>query len=195
MAEINKSYFENLLASKRVSMRQLADRMGMSHSQLSVTFSGKRRMQLEEAVTLAEIFGEPLTRIIEASGVPVGPSAGARLKVIGAAGGDGTVSHIEEMQAPSVAMIDLPEEAIAIQCRTSETALAWMDGWTYFCAKPAGVDSDSLGRFCFLKIKDGPAVLATIKRGYEEGTVNLSGPYSAENVRLEWSTPILATKN
>jgi transcriptional regulator with XRE-family HTH domain len=195
MSEINKSYFENLLANKRISMRALADRMGMSHSQLSVTFSGKRRMQLEEAVTLSEIFGEPLTRIIEASGVPVGPVSGARLTVVGAAIGDGTVSHIDETQAPSVGVPELPEDAIAIQCRTSESALAWMDGWILFCSKPSGVHGDSLGRFCFLKIKDGPAVLATIKRGYEEGTVNLSGPYSAENVRIEWATPIIATKN
>ncbi|KDR25933.1 helix-turn-helix domain-containing protein [Caballeronia zhejiangensis] len=194
MAEINKRYFETLLANNRMSMRQLAEKMGMSHSQLSVTFSGSRRMQMEEAVQLSQIFGEPLNNIMEAAGVPVGKIASAKGTVVGAALGDGTVQHIEG-DAPTVAMGDLPNDAIAIQCRTADSPLSWMDGWTVFCRKPDGVDPTSIGRFCFLKIKDGPAALASIKRGYIDGTFNLSGPYSAQNVDVEWASPILMTRN
>lgn len=194
MADVNRRYFETLLANHRISMRQLAERMGMSHSQLSVTFSGSRRMQMDEAVKLSEIFGEPLYAIMENAGVPVGRAASARSIVVGAAAGDGTVSKIDGTP-PEIAVGDLPDDSIAIQCRTADTPLSWMDGWTVFCRKPDGMDPSSLGRFCFLKIKDGPAALAAIKRGYVEGTFNLSGPYQAENVAIEWASPILMTKN
>ena len=44
---VDRRFFENLLADRNMSLRQLATKMDMSHSQLSLTFSGARRMQLE----------------------------------------------------------------------------------------------------------------------------------------------------
>lgn len=45
------------------------------------------------------------------------------------------------------------------------------------------------------KIKDGPTVMATVKRGYRAGTHNLAGPYAQDNVALEAATPVLVTRN
>lgn len=52
MGEINRRYFEGLMADHRLSLRALAARMGMQHSQLSLTFSGARKLTLEEAAML-----------------------------------------------------------------------------------------------------------------------------------------------
>lgn len=49
MSGINRRFFDSLLADKKLSMRALAAQMGMNHSQLSLTFSGARKLQLEEA--------------------------------------------------------------------------------------------------------------------------------------------------
>ncbi len=196
MTDVNKRYFDSLLQAKELSLRGLAQRMGMSHSQLSLTFSGDRKMQLDEAAQLASIFGEPLYRIIENVGVSVRGTAVHRVDVVGAVQGDGTVlihpaGTIERTNAPE----DVPDNGIAIQCRTAGSELDWLDGAVFFCAAPDGVSNAILGRFSYCQIKGGPAVVAMVKRGYKESTVNLSGPFAGESVKLEWASPILWTRN
>lgn len=195
MAEPNKRYFDALLLDKNMSLRGLAQRMGMSHTQLSLTFNGHRKMQLEDAVQLAQIFNEPLHRIVENDGVGL-VTTGKHVSVVGILQGDGTVSvHppgvIERAQAPN----EISERGIAIQARTAGTPLEWMDGWVFFCAAFDGVDPSILGRFSYVKIKSGPAVLAAVKRGYQDRTYNLSGTATHQNVTLEWATPVLWTRN
>lgn len=196
MAEVNRRYFDSLLLDKGLSLRALAQRMGMSHSQLSLTFNGHRKFQLEEAAQIASIFGQPIARVIEAAGVSVRDGHAVRVSVIGAMNGDGTVSMhpagtIERTTAPP----DLPENGVAVQARTAGTPLAWADGFVFFCAKPDGVDPAALGRFCLVQIKSGPAAMATVTRGYQERTYNLAGPFTLPNAALEWATPIAWTRN
>ncbi len=196
MDGLNRRYFDSLMAGKKMSLRALAQRMGLSHSQLSLTFSGARKLQLDEAAQLSNIFGEPLHRIVENAGVSVHPSSGRRIAVVGVVRGDGTVemhdaSVIERTNAPE----DLPADAVAIQCRTSGTPLEWLDGWVFYCRDPQEVEPGCLGRFSLCKIKDGLFVVGTVKRGYQDGTFNLLGTFARENVTLEAATPILFTRN
>lgn len=193
VSNVNKHYFKGLMDARRMSMRGLAQRMNMQHSQLSLTFNGQRKLSLDEAAQLSQIFGVPLSDIALNAGVSVRPTAGRRVSVIGFVGNEGIVTMnppdvIERADAPG----DLPDECVAVQCRTADTPLSWMDSWVMFCRPAAGFAPDMLGRFCLAKIKDGPAVVATVKRGYRDGTCNLSGPYQRENVVLEWATPFLA---
>lgn len=196
MTEINRRYFEGLMADRSMSLRGLAKAMGMSHSQLSLAFSGTRKLQLDEAAQLSQIFGQPLHTIVEAAGVSVRPVAGKRIAVVGAMRGDGTVEEyapdvIERTSAPE----DLPDDTVAVQCRTSGSSLDWLDGAVFFCRQHKGVDPTILGRLCFAKIKDGPAVIAAVKRGYREQTFNLSGTFVRESTPLEWATPVLITRH
>ena len=196
MAEVNRRYFESLMQGKELSLRGLAQRMGMSHSQLSLTFSGDRKLQLDEAAKLSAIFGEPLTSIVENAGVAIRSFNHSRVSVIGAMQGDGTVAvHDEGVIERTSAPEGMPEDGVAVQCRTAGSPLDWMDGWVFFCAKPERVDQAALGRFCLCKIKGGPTVLASVRRGYQDGTVNLRGPYSADSVRLETASVVLFSRN
>ena len=188
------------MADKKLSLRALAAKMGMGHSQLSLTFSGARRAQLDECAQLAEILGVPLYEVIEALGVNIKGINAHRVPVIGAVQGDGTVdlyqggksSVIERTTAPA----DLPEDATAIQFRTAGTPLEWLDGAVAFFRKPAGgIAKDAFGRLCLLQIKDGPAAVGTIRRGYREGTWNIAGAHQRENALIEWATPILLTRH
>lgn len=193
---INRRYFDNMLADRRLSLRGLAAKMGLGHSQLSLTFSGARKMTLEEAAQLSNIFGEPIHKIVENAGVAVRPSSGKRVNVIGNMIGDGTVSAynpgtIERTSAPD----GLPEDTVAIQCRTIGSPNEWMDGFVFFCRQTSRVETEAIGRLSYCKIKDGPAVIAMVRRGYVEGTYNLSGPFQRENAALEWAAPIVITRN
>lgn len=196
MSGINRRFFDGLLADKKLSLRALATQMGMNHSQLSLTFSGARKLQLDEAAQLSNIFGVPLHAIVEAAGVTVKPVGGGRVKVIGAVRGNGTVELypkgvVERTTAPE----DVPKGSIAVQCRTAGTELEWLDGAVMFCKEPDGVDPGYLGRVCLCKVKDNAVALAMVKRGYRENTVNLTGPYQKESVVLEWAAPIILTRN
>lgn len=196
MSEVNKRYFESLMQSKELSLRGLAQRMGMSHSQLSLTFSGMRKMQLDEAAQLSNIFSEPLHRIVENAGVTVRSFSRNRVSVIGAMHGDGTVElHGEGVVERTTAPEGVPEDGVAIQARTGGTPLDFMDGWVFFLSRPNGVDPAALGRFALCRIKDGPSVMASVRRGYRENSYNLRGPFNADSVRLESATVILFTRN
>lgn len=196
MAEVNRRYFESLMQAKDLSLRALAKRMDMSHSQLSLVFSGVRRMQLEEAAQLSSIFGEPLYQIVEAAGVSVRPVGTHRVSVIGAMQSDGTVQNtpagvVERTSTPD----GMPEDSIAIQARTSSGPLDWLDSTVFFCPKPSGIDAAILGRFAYCQIKDGPAAMSSVRRGYLPNTHNLRGPYNADSVRLEFATPVLYSRH
>ncbi len=196
MTDVNRRYFESLMAEKKMSLRSLAQRMGLGHSQLSLTFSGARKLQLDEAAHLSQIFGEPLHRIVENAGVTVRASNGKRISVIGAVGGDGIVTMhdvgvIERTAAPE----DMPDDVAAVQARTSGTPLDWMDGFVFIFREPNRFDPSSLGRFCLVQVKEGPTAIAAVRRGYQENSFNLVGPYARESAPLEWATPVLATRN
>ena len=196
MSDVNRRYFESLMTDKRMSLRSLAAKMGMGHSQLSLTFSGARRPQLDEAAQLSQIFSVPLHDVVEALGVTLKPPSGARASVVGVVVGDGTVAlHESGVIERTTAPEGLPADVVAVQVRASGSPLDWMDGWVFFCRPPHGeVDPASLGRFCLVKIKDGPAAMAAVRRGYRDNTHTLRGPFSADSVLLEWSSPILMTR-
>lgn len=192
---VNKRFFEALMKEKHLSLRGLAGKMGMNHSQLSLTFSGARRMQLDEAAKLAEILGLPLYRVAEAAGVSTSKAAGRRVNVIGSMTGSGVVDlYGEGVTERTIAPEGIGNNLMAVQARTSETPLGWMDGWVFFFNKTDIVEPDCIGRFCVAKIENGPAVLATLRRGYRDGTYNLSGPITRDSERLSWASPILMTR-
>ena len=192
---VNKSFFEDLLKDRKLSLRQLSKRLEILPSQLSQTFNGKRRMQITEAVKIAQVLGAPLNEVMIAAGIEEARMNARRCTVVGCMSGAGEVV----LKGPDAVIRTLlpdglPPEAVAIQARTDESALSWMDGWLFFMAgehKP----EEMAGRFCRVQITDGPQVMATIRRGYEAGTYNLSGPTSMASQRLDWASPVLITKN
>lgn len=194
MPEVNRRYFDALMLDKGVSLRGLAQEMEMTHSQLSLTFSGSRKMQIDEAIKIANIFGEPLLRVIEHSGAATKAVTGRRVPVVGAVQGDGTIklSKSKELAVPPTEMAD---GMIAIQFRTADSALSWMDGWVVFCREPTDINAGAMSRLCYVQIEKGPQAIACVKRGYQDGTFNLSGPYHADNVALVWASPIVLTRN
>lgn len=165
MADVNKRYFEALMTNKDISLRGLARQLGMSHSQLSLTFSGDRRMQLTEASLLANFFSRPLHEIIQNAGIDISSTSGNRVSVIGSLRGDGTVEPTakgssERTSAPE----GIPIDGIAVQARTAGTSLDFMDGWLFFATAMRGIAPDIMGRFALIQVAVGPLVLANVRR-------------------------------
>lgn len=193
---INRRFFDGLLADRGMSLRQLGRRMGMTHSQLSLTFSGARRMQLDEACQLADIFGITLNQVAMNAGVAGASRAGRQVNVIGALRGNGEVelSDSGTMQR-TLCPEGMPPDVEAIQARTTDTPLAWMDGWLMFFDPTDRSQSQADGRLSYIRLADGRHVIATCRRGYAEGSSRLSGPFNSEDEQVVWATPILITQH
>lgn len=194
--DVDRRFFEGLMRDKDLSLRALAKRMGLGHSQLSLTFSGERRLQLDEAIQLSSIFGVPLSRIVQAMGIQAAPVGDTRVSVIGSVTGDGTVKPhdgdaIDRTSAPP----GVPDDGMAVQFRTAGTPLEWLDATVMFCAKPEGISPSVLGRLCLVQIKGGPMAVAAVRRGYAENSYNLTGPCVRDSARLEWCTPVLFSRH
>lgn len=193
---INGQFFKDALRDKKLTVRGLATTLGMKHhSQLSLTLSGKRRMQLDEAIELSKILGIPLNVIIANAGFPEVMQEGKRVPVSGALRGSGEVEDVPPNTERAIAPSGIADIAIAVQARTTETSLMWMDRFVFFCQEPAKPSDAIESRFCYLSIKNGPRVMATVRRGYNIGSYRLSGPYTAEDAVIEWAAPVIVTRN
>lgn len=189
---VNRPYFDALLASRNMSLRGMATKMGKTHSQLSLTLSGNRNMPLEEAAFWSEFFGEPLYKIAQNVGIEVRTITARRAEIVGHMGGSGQVDMDDApRRARVIAPDDLPEGGIAVQARTIQTGIEYTDGWLFFCAPPERIEPDIIGRMCFVQIRGGPFVIAGLRRGYLPDTYNLYGYYEQESVVLDWATPVL----
>lgn len=191
---MNRRYLDNLLNDQGMSMRSLAKLMNMKHSQLSLTFSGARRLQLDEAVKMSSIFGVPLQVIAANAGTTDRFEDGARISVTGAMRGTGIV---EPLEVGGAARVSVPagfvtKDAVAAQARTADTPLSWMDGVVWVC-RPMHSVGEGIGRLCWLTLPDGREVIATPRRGYAENRFNLTGPFQAENTEVTSGLVVLLT--
>lgn len=194
--EVDRRFFEGLMQDKGLSLRGLAKRMGLGHSQLSLTFSGDRRMQIDEAVQLAGIFGVPLAQIIRAMGVDAAQVGETRVSVIGSVRGDGTVTiHNRDTVERTTAPAGVPEDGVAVQFYTAGTPLDWLDAAVMFSSRLDAMTPSALGRLCLVQLKDGAMVVAAVRRGYQEGAFNLFGLHQRDNVRIEAVAPVLFTRH
>lgn len=89
MGSFDKRFFRRLMADRELSLRSLAARMDMGHSQLSLTMSGARRLQLAEAAQLAELLGISLQEVAEHAGALAAPLREKHAS--------GTTRHFEEL--------------------------------------------------------------------------------------------------
>lgn len=190
---MNRRYFENLMAERGISLRSLAKEMGINHSQLSLTLSGARRLQLTEAVQLADLFGVPLNVIAANAGAGTHFTNGTYISVVGAMRGNGVVERLPEGVVERVMIPPnfVGKDATAIQARTADTPLSWMDGIVCVCRPALTIESEGIGRLCWLALADGREVIATPRRGYSPNTMNLTGPFQAENVAVKWARPVV----
>lgn len=192
---INGQFFKDAFSDKELSMRRVASLLGMKHhSQLSLMLSGSRRMQLDEAIALSKLLSIPLNTVIANAGFPEVMQEGRRLPVVGVLRGGGEVDPLPELTERAVAPPGLAAVALAIQARTTDTPLSWMDRWVFYCTDKIDPSESPDGEFCYAQVKGGPAVMATVRRGYAPNSYRLSGPYETESAELEWVAPVASIR-
>lgn len=188
--EVDTRYFKQLLAARGISLRQLAERMNMTHSQLSLTFSGKRRMQLDEAATLAQFFGVTLQDIAAATGVELATKADRFCPVTAFVGEDGAIAPLSEREQIRIPA-DLPDTVEAIQVRSPRS---WLDGWWLFYEAADSVRPEAIGQTSLCVATNGQRLLGVVGRGYHQHCYRIVTQLGVVEMKLLSATPILMAK-
>ncbi len=190
---IDAKWFRAQLAERSMSQRQLAKKLGLDQSAISLTFSGKRRMQFSEAAEIARLFRLPVSDVMRHAGMPV-DDPDQTVALCSTYDGHGESHCIEFKDAERVKPpAPMAIGSTAMQCRTAGSPLEYMDGWIIFCGPPT--EQIALDTFCRVKLKNGMRVLGVVRKGYKRDRYNISGPAGLmADADIEWVQPVVSIK-
>lgn len=163
-------WFREQMRAKKVSQRRLAVRLGLDPSAVSLMLRDKpkRRMQLREAATIAEVLGVPLADVLEHAGIPVNeisPGASGMLAVAGLVDADGRVSEAApESGRFAPAPPGAPEDCRALRFDTAMTPREAWDGWVLYYTPSETVTDAAVGRLCVVHAESGEVLVRLVRR-------------------------------
>jgi DNA-binding Xre family transcriptional regulator len=192
---IDKGWFQEKLAAKKLSQRKLASTLGMDASSLTLMLQGKRRMTNQEATSIGKALGYPVTEILRRAGLDVRDDV-RKIPITGYVGAGGAVTMLPAgTHDMVVSPADVPQGSYALQKRMAGNP---GDGWLDFVDGAHCLPEDMLGRFCLATLSDGRAYMASVSRGYKAGLHNLiilcHQNNIIENQSVAWCSPVLWIK-
>lgn len=66
---VNKRFFMDTMKDRQMSLREVAKRIDVWPAALSRSLDGKRKMQIAEAVSLAQVLNIPLPEVLQNAGI------------------------------------------------------------------------------------------------------------------------------
>lgn len=201
--EIDKDWFHQKLAEKRVSLRGLARHMDIDPSAVSRMLSGHRKMKLEEATTIAAFLGSTVNDVLKHAGVAKDVDGlPSRILLAATINKDGALEPIQEPKPLPQAVIDRAHAAtsgqsnariVAAQVRALDGPLAFLDD-AVLLFKPTDVfEQRAIGTLAICRSSKGEQIVAKIDRARKTGEARLlciTG--KVKEVELSTATPVLA---
>lgn len=170
MTKLNKGWFIDKLKSIKLSQRKLAEKMNIDPAAVSYMFSGKRDMSMDEAKSIASIFGMPVTEIMRQAGIDVLDDI-RRIPVTGYISNDHAVTLLPKGTYDMVdAPPDMPNKSFALQYRDSTGPV---DGWLVYISGEQKEAAELLDEAAMCTLSDGRIVNGIIRRGYKKGLFNI----------------------
>ena len=161
---IDKKWFLSRLEDQRLSVRGLARQLGLDASAVSRTFSGQRKMQIEEAKQIAHFLRVPVSDVLKHAGVSFDlDGLPTRVMLAAVIREDGRLERMKEPSPLPQSVIDKAQAAIskagngqviAAQIRASTGPLAiWDDAVVLF--KPTdNVEPSAIGMLAICRNLD-----------------------------------------
>jgi len=170
VADVNKAWFVGRLDEKEWSLRELARRMGLDVSAVSLMFDGKRKMTAAEAGKIAHLLGVPVADVLANAGVDVSGAKSQSVALRGWVDPGGWVS-MGGVMGPATVSGPVGEpglEALRVQGGA-------LDGWVLFYRHQAGgVRPEAIGKLCVVQESGGTRLrVGWLKPGYEAGSWSL----------------------
>lgn len=186
---VNKRYFSDLMKDRNMSLREVARRLDIWPAALSRSLDDKRKMQMTEAVGLARILAVPLTEVMVHAGIDQAVVTSRRCSIVGHVNDNGEVERLPPGVIERIPIPDgLDDDVVAVQMHTTGTAAEFADGWVTFLG-PERDPSDTMGVYSMMALEDGEWVMGVIRRGYSQGTFNITSRAGVHrnNVRILWA--------
>ncbi|MBB3656459.1 transcriptional regulator with XRE-family HTH domain [Rhizobium sp. BK650] len=208
MAEIDSEWFHGQLEGRGQSLRALARHLGKDASAISRTFSGKRRMTMEEAVEIAAFLGTSVTEVMHHAGIAGrartpgdSESLGPEILLSAMIGEDGELRALPEPQPLPQAILDRAPLAIgasrhraviAAQLRASSGPLSIWDDAVLFFAPSDGIEPSAIGALSICGLRGGKQILARLDRARKTGEARVVLPAGKiEEAMLATAAPVL----
>lgn len=176
---------------RRMTLEQLAGRLGTSAGHLHKWETGKVSVNLKRLGEIAEILGIGIVDLVE--DLP-------RVPVVGQVGAGAAVSSIDDFSlgdgrrhARCPIGLD-PQYTVAVEV-VGDSMLPIDEGWLLFYTRNYdGVPSDCLGKLCVVQLADnGPRYVKRLKQGAGKALFSLysTNAREIEDVPLAWAAPVL----
>jgi transcriptional regulator with XRE-family HTH domain len=203
MAEIDGEWFHDRLKDTGKSLRALARHLEKDPSAVSRTFSGSRRMTMEEATQIAVFLGVPVSEVMKHAGI-ARDADGIPTRILLAAIIDenGVMQMLPEPRPLPQSVIEKAQLAIgnqynkqiiAAQVRASSGALSIWDDAVLLFSHTDMVDPAAIGSLSICRLRDGKQILAKVDRARKTGEASVVSPAGKiEDAILSTATPIIA---
>src|SRR5690606_9931014 len=169
-SRIDTDWFTAKLADRQMSQRQLAKRMGVDPSAVSLMFRGRREMRMTEAAEIANLLGVPVAEVLQHAGLEVDSAGNRTCPIVGfidGAGEGADPSAWRRAVGRPTCPPDPPKNAVALRRGTTGTRPELVDGWIVVTTPPQGLDPEAVNRLCVVKIRTGVTLVRHLRRGYK----------------------------
>ena len=176
---------------RRMTLEQLASRLGTSAGHLHKWETGKVSVNLKRLGEIADILGVSVVDLVE--DLP-------RVPVVGRVGAGAEVESIDDYpvgaahrSAQCPTGLD-PQATVAVEV-VGDSMLPIDEGWLLFYTRNYdGVPSECIGKLCVVQLADdGKRYVKRLKQGRSTGLFNLysTNAREIEDVSLSWAAPVL----
>jgi transcriptional regulator with XRE-family HTH domain len=202
MGKTNTRWFQSELQRNNITQRRVARALNLDPSSITLMFHGKRKLQIKEAVQLANLFGVPLDDVLSNAGLKTETKESTELLPIeGWIDGEMRI-HWGQPKGQKTAPIPSfgGKNIKVLRYQTIGSNIESLDGGLVYYSESKGLHSDSIGRLCVVKRAEdrrGSSLLAVVKRGYSAGAFNLvdlAGRAVMEDAVLESASPVIWLK-
>lgn len=201
--EIDQKWFLKKLADQRKSVRGLARHLNLDASAVSRMFSGQRKMQMDEAQSIARFLNAPLAEVMRHAGVAKDlDGLPTRILLAATINEKGIVSRLKDPKPLPQSIIDRAQAAItsdrnscviAAQIRASKGPLAMWDDAVVLFDPTDRVHGDAIGSLAICRKMDGEQMLVRVERARKTGeaTVRCASDVTLD-VTLDTASPVIA---
>ncbi|MDE0794720.1 MAG: helix-turn-helix domain-containing protein [Alphaproteobacteria bacterium] len=176
---------------RRMTLEQLASRLGTSAGHLHKWETGKVSVNLKRMGEIADILGIGIVDLVK--DLP-------RVPILGKVGAGAVVESIDDFplgEAQKYARCPTgldPQYTVAVEV-VGDSMLPIDEGWLLFYTRSYdGIPSECLGKLCVVQLSEnGPRYVKRLKQGKNPSLFNLysTNAREIEDVELAWAAPVL----
>lgn len=189
---LNKQWFVSRLQAIKLSQRQLAKKIDLDPSAVTLMLSGRRKITTDEVHKIANILNVSVAEIMRHAGIDVTDDV-RKVKIKGFIGEKSRVTFFEgDSFDYSIAPADVPNDSFCLQVRQPGSP---NDGWLIFVSGEKTSSQNLVDRPALVELDDGTQMTCLIRRGYKANTSNIYPLHGTadilENQSIAWASPVL----